>query len=171
MKILHFINVKIKWIMLFIGFVIAFSVGVLFYLNSQKIWFFPYKISEYSTQVSCELTHASNIYNMSTNVNKDNTIKVDNYEKQKSPLKYTFKNLGQEKVKIILGDSLGVDETQALKVSEDSDMIHLVGVWGMTNQGITTYTIYKNTGFFTYTRSGSMLLLGESLMTGFGRCF
>ncbi len=159
-------------------FLVLFAVyGVIFVLQSKKIYFFPNnltnRLSIYPSLI-CELTYMSGASNLSSSTFdtiKKYEIKFNNYEKQKTPPRYSFQNLDTDQPKIILADSLGITDGTAYKILDTENVIHIVGTWGLNKQDPQVFSIYKKSGFFTYARLGELPLLGtESIGTGFGKC-
>ena len=119
--------------------------------------------------LDCTIDKYAGFYNLSGSMNDEPYTKFSGLEK--GGLKYSFKNLDTANPKALIGDAVGLQEAEMTKIADTDTAIQLARTWGTDNSGIELYTIYKKTGFFSYSKSGEMFLLGAVANTGFGTCF
>lgn len=124
---------------------------------------------EYSSSTDCTITDSSGVYSMLPNSNGMSPVQVRDWGKD-SGVKFTFNKLNEANVQVLIADAVNVQDETAIKVADNDEVIHLVGNWGMTKEDIVTYSIYKKSGFFTYTRSGNLMLIGDSVVAQVGTC-
>lgn len=163
----------IKFTIVIIFLIIGICIGLFvpkYNLKNKKLIFTPYSI-EGMNVLGCELLSTGGIYDKNSNIEKEKIIEEQPLKQDKNKIKFTLKEVDQQNIKVLIGDSMGVDETVAVKISENQDYFVAVSFFGLDKSGVQVYTVYKNTGFFTFTRTGNMILIGDNLMYGYGRCY
>lgn len=143
--------------------------GYSLYYDSHFKTYIHEDVSSYDS-LSCQLDHMSS-YDMMAETNYLDKVKISFDEKQDNPVKYNFKGLKSDTVDVIFSDSIGIDESTVIKVADTDAVIQLVGVVGLGKDTTVTYTIYKKSGFLTYTRSGSIAYVIDGITAGFGHCY